>query len=162
MVSMRELFVAPLFLVVLACGPAGEGQWHSFGSADGEFVQLTADSTERSFRAHLCRAAPEDVEIDVRLGAWATSSEPVDVEAVITTPDDVEHVTRITVDGRTRLEIEGIEPLEDPEASCSEGVGIRFMLPAETAEVEVEWALHFGFRADEELVGSRVELVDDP
>ncbi len=161
MASMREWFVSPLLLLAVACGPAPDSEWHHFGSADGELVQLTPDTTERSFRAHLCRAAPDDVEIDVRLGAWATSSEPVDLEAIITTPDG-EHLERITADGRTRLDVEGLDPLLDAEASCNEGVGIRFVLPGEAAEVEIEWALHFGFRADEELVGSQVELVDDP
>ncbi|MGH1346314.1 MAG: hypothetical protein ACRBN8_32405 [Nannocystales bacterium] len=158
---MRTLLIGFLVLTSLGCGVTAEDGWHAFGAVDGALVTLSSDSRERGFVGELCRAAPDEVEIDVRLGAWVTSSQSVAVEATLTTPDE-EYVETIMVDGRTRLGIDDTDTLLDPELACSEGVGVRFALPDEAADVEIQWVLHYGFRADEELVDTRVELMDAP
>lgn len=152
-----------LLATLTGCGSApDEDPFHLFGAVEGERFVLGPGASERSFRALACRDAPDEAELDLRLAAFADSADPVEIQVSITTPEEERRET-FTVESRTRIDLDGLLPVLDAEAACLEGIPIRFELAeSATAETGIEWTVHFGFRADEEIVRAEVELVDDP
>ena len=149
--------VACLVLGGCADGPADE--WIDMGARDGDPLTL-GSSAERRFRARLCRQAPVEVDLDITLAAVADDPGPAELTVAVMAPEQEREQT-FTIEGRTRVEVGGFDSV-DPDASCELGIPVVFRASTLAEPMTIEWALHFEFRADQELRGTTVELFEEP